>query len=175
MTEAYGDDDKEVTGLREQFDAENIEAAKLRQETEPLVKQARDQHRQQFEQTLRGVEKFFTARTAEGYGDVCDAEALKASIRDNRPHPLLALAIRVENALLSTGQKCTQDEALAAAFELMTRNHPSRKAAALREEKAKQRGAGVGVAPTARGSATGAKGDPWAKVRANLGKLDVPD
>lgn len=176
QAELFGEDSEEYTQLKAELEESQREIDGERAEIAPIRERAAAEQKAKAEQVVKDVSAFFEEKAKAGYGDVFNWKQAQANAAKGIRHPVIDMAINIQDSMVRAGRTCTEREALTAATEILLKDHPTTKAAKAKVAKATKLSDQTATPPVrAGGAAAPAKGDPWAKAKAGLAALGIPD
>lgn len=176
QADLFGEDSEEYTQLKAELEESQREIDGERAEIAPIKERAAAEQKAKADQVVKDVSAFFEEKAKAGYGDVFNWPQAQANAAKGIRHPVIDMAINIQDSMVRAGRKCSEREALAAATEILLKDHPTTKAAKAKIAKASKMSAQTATPPVrAGGAAAPANSDPWAKSKARLAKLGIPD
>lgn len=176
QVELFGEDAPEVADIRKMLEEDQQEADKQLAELEPVRARYQAEQEAAVRKVVAETERFFNEKAKAGYGDLFDWNKAKADAAKGVRHPFIDLAASIQQTVTANGRVMTDDEARAAAFTILTRDHPTSKAAQLKANRATKLSMQTSTPPVRAGGTPKAQGgDPWAKAKASLDAMGFPD
>lgn len=172
----FGEDSIEVQERRRDLESVQREMDTREAEIAPLLQERQRQQAARIKQTFDETEKFFRAKAKAGYADVFDWDQVTKMAASGKSHPFIELAAGLQNKMLDMGQAMSDDDARRAAFEILTRDHPVTKKMKGATDRAQKFSQQTSTPPARAGGAASARSDdPWARAKARLDALGIPD